>query len=206
MTDQWSVLATLTPTEYAQFRHVLGDASGFQSVQYRAAGVPARQQERRHAQRCSPTTRRRRTSCARRSTSPVSTTSSWPSCTATGTPSRAAARPRLDAAPRPRRGARAGLHRRLRGPGAALGGLRDLRGARRRRGQLPAWRFRHLQTVERTIGSQARDGRLVRRRLPAPGPGPDLLPRAVRGAHRADPADARAEVACRHPSNPHGPR
>jgi tryptophan 2,3-dioxygenase len=35
MSEQWSVLATLTPTEYAQFRHVLGRASGFQSVQYR---------------------------------------------------------------------------------------------------------------------------------------------------------------------------
>lgn len=35
MTDQWSVLATLTPTEYAQFRDKLGKASGFQSVQYR---------------------------------------------------------------------------------------------------------------------------------------------------------------------------
>ena len=33
--NQWSVLATLTPTEYMQFRHVLGRASGFQSVQYR---------------------------------------------------------------------------------------------------------------------------------------------------------------------------
>lgn len=33
--DQWSVLATLTPSEYIQFRHVLGQASGFQSVQYR---------------------------------------------------------------------------------------------------------------------------------------------------------------------------
>jgi tryptophan 2,3-dioxygenase len=33
--DQWSVLATLTPSEYVQFRHVLGRASGFQSVQYR---------------------------------------------------------------------------------------------------------------------------------------------------------------------------
>ena len=32
---QWSVLATLTPTEYGEFRHVLGPASGFQSVQYR---------------------------------------------------------------------------------------------------------------------------------------------------------------------------
>ena len=35
MTDQWSVLATLTPTEYAQFRDVLGKSSGFQSMQYR---------------------------------------------------------------------------------------------------------------------------------------------------------------------------
>ncbi len=34
--NQWSVLATLTPTEYLQFRHVLGPASGFQSAQYRA--------------------------------------------------------------------------------------------------------------------------------------------------------------------------
>jgi tryptophan 2,3-dioxygenase len=36
MTQQWSVLATLTPTEYAQFRGFLGSSSGFQSVQYRA--------------------------------------------------------------------------------------------------------------------------------------------------------------------------
>lgn len=36
MTQQWSVLATLTPTEYAQFRDFLGNSSGFQSLQYRA--------------------------------------------------------------------------------------------------------------------------------------------------------------------------
>lgn len=35
MTEQWSVLATLTPTEYAQFRGALANASGFQSAQYR---------------------------------------------------------------------------------------------------------------------------------------------------------------------------
>ena len=35
MTAQWSVLATLTPTEYVQFRGVLGKSSGFQSAQYR---------------------------------------------------------------------------------------------------------------------------------------------------------------------------
>ncbi|MCW5939508.1 MAG: hypothetical protein KF884_01735 [Fimbriimonadaceae bacterium] len=33
--EQWAVLATLTPSEYSQFRAVLGRASGFQSHQYR---------------------------------------------------------------------------------------------------------------------------------------------------------------------------
>jgi len=33
--NQWAVLETLTPSEYAQFRHVLGPASGFQSFQFR---------------------------------------------------------------------------------------------------------------------------------------------------------------------------
>ncbi|MEU3473742.1 tryptophan 2,3-dioxygenase family protein [Rhodococcus sp. NPDC006774] len=36
LTEQWSVLATLTPTEYSQFRGFLGNSSGFQSYQYRA--------------------------------------------------------------------------------------------------------------------------------------------------------------------------
>ncbi len=34
--DQWNVLETLTPSEYTQFRSVLGSSSGFQSVQYRS--------------------------------------------------------------------------------------------------------------------------------------------------------------------------
>lgn len=36
LTDQWTVLATLTPSEYAEFRGALGTSSGFQSDQYRA--------------------------------------------------------------------------------------------------------------------------------------------------------------------------
>ncbi|MDN5933827.1 MAG: tryptophan 2,3-dioxygenase family protein [Pseudonocardia sp.] len=36
LTEQWSVLATLTPSEYAEFRSFLGTSSGFQSAQYRA--------------------------------------------------------------------------------------------------------------------------------------------------------------------------
>ncbi len=35
MFEQWAVLETLTPIEYAQFRDSLGKASGFQSPQYR---------------------------------------------------------------------------------------------------------------------------------------------------------------------------
>jgi tryptophan 2,3-dioxygenase len=35
LTDQWSVLATLTPSEYAQIRPFLASSSGFQSAQYR---------------------------------------------------------------------------------------------------------------------------------------------------------------------------
>ncbi|MEO6065021.1 MAG: tryptophan 2,3-dioxygenase family protein [Lysobacterales bacterium] len=35
LAEQWSVLETLTPSEYLEFRHILGPASGFQSRQYR---------------------------------------------------------------------------------------------------------------------------------------------------------------------------
>ena len=36
LVEQWSVLATLTPSEYAQIRPFLATSSGFQSYQYRA--------------------------------------------------------------------------------------------------------------------------------------------------------------------------
>ncbi|WP_051265390.1 tryptophan 2,3-dioxygenase [Nakamurella lactea] len=36
LTEQWTVLATLTPSEYAQIRPFLATSSGFQSWQYRA--------------------------------------------------------------------------------------------------------------------------------------------------------------------------
>jgi tryptophan 2,3-dioxygenase len=35
ITSAWTILSTLTPAEYSQFRHKLGLASGFQSHQYR---------------------------------------------------------------------------------------------------------------------------------------------------------------------------
>jgi len=36
MTQSWDVLATMTPSDYLRFRHVLGSSSGFQSAQFRA--------------------------------------------------------------------------------------------------------------------------------------------------------------------------
>jgi tryptophan 2,3-dioxygenase len=36
LTDQWTILATLTPSEYVGFRDSLASSSGFQSFQYRA--------------------------------------------------------------------------------------------------------------------------------------------------------------------------
>lgn len=35
LTEMWAVLETLTPSEYMEFRELLGPSSGFQSVQYR---------------------------------------------------------------------------------------------------------------------------------------------------------------------------
>ncbi len=36
LNNAWDVLRTMTPSEYTQFRHALGQSSGFQSWQYRA--------------------------------------------------------------------------------------------------------------------------------------------------------------------------
>lgn len=48
LVSQWSVLATLTPSEYGEFRHVLGPASGFQSVQYRLVEFLLGNKDARH--------------------------------------------------------------------------------------------------------------------------------------------------------------
>ncbi len=45
----WDVLSTLTPSEYMDFRELLGRSSGFQSHQFRAIEFLARQQARRAA-------------------------------------------------------------------------------------------------------------------------------------------------------------
>ena len=49
------MLATLTPSEYVKFRGVLGDASGFQSLQYRIIEFLLGNKNRRDARACSRT-------------------------------------------------------------------------------------------------------------------------------------------------------
>ena len=47
LTEQWSVLATLSPSEYTEFRSFLGTSSGFQSFQYRAVEFALGNKDRR---------------------------------------------------------------------------------------------------------------------------------------------------------------
>ena len=55
MTLSWDVLATMTPSEYTRFRHVLGPSSGFQSDQFRTVefmlGLKDRSHLRHHSDR-----------------------------------------------------------------------------------------------------------------------------------------------------------
>jgi tryptophan 2,3-dioxygenase len=48
--SQWDVLDTLTPSEYAEFRRVFGQASGFQSPQYRLVEFMLGNKDRRKIQ------------------------------------------------------------------------------------------------------------------------------------------------------------
>ena len=48
--NQWSVLATLTPSEYVEFRSVFGSASGFQSPQFRVLEFRLGNKEKRFLQ------------------------------------------------------------------------------------------------------------------------------------------------------------
>ena len=188
LTEQWSVLATLTPAEYAQFRGVLGNASGFQSAQYRAVEF----------------------TLGNKNAAMLRVFAADPDAEQLVRPTleapslydeflRLLARsgyPIPDEVLRARRHAGVDLHARaradlrvdLRRPAVALGRVRDVRGARRPRGQLPALAL--PASEDRRPDHRIQDGhrRLERSALPAEGARADLLPRAVRGA---EPRSAR---------------
>ena len=182
--EQWGVLATLTPSEYAQIRPFLATSSGFQSWQYRAVEFllgnknveMVRVFDHDAAAHDLLDTLLREPSLydeflrylARRgyAVPPALLDRDW---TLPHT---------LDAAAGPR------LRRGVRGAGRALGRLRDLRGARGPRGQHAAVAVPAPQGRRADHRPQAGDRRVEWRRLPAPSARPDVLPRAVCGAVR----------------------
>ncbi len=185
LTEQWSVLATLTPTEYAQFRGVLGNAIGLPVVPVPRRRVRARQQERRDAHGVRTPSRRAGDAAAvargaERSTTSSSATSRGAATTSRRPCSSATSRRRTSFTPElvpvfPAIYAR---------PRGALVGLRDA--------------ARSWSTSRTTSSSgasatcdgrahhrqQARHRRLERVPVPAAGARPHLLPRAVRRPHR----------------------
>ena len=138
LTEQWSVLATLTPSEYAEFRSFLGTSSGFQSDQYRAVEFvlgnknPAMLElfaHDRRATRCSPSY------CS----APACTTSSCATWPGTATTCRTRCCDRDVTRPHVFCPELVPVFRRIyENADRALGGLRDVRGAGRPGGELPA--------------------------------------------------------------------
>ena len=183
LTDQWSVLATLTPSEYVLIRPFLATASGFQSAQYREvefllgnknpdmvkvfAHDPAAQAALETLQNEPSLYDEFLAYLARRGYAvPADLLDRDWSQPYRMHPELLAMFAEVYAAPE-----------------RALGRLRDLRGARRPRGQLPAVAVPPPPGRAAHDRPQDRHRWLVRRRLPAAGPGPDVLPRALRGAH-----------------------
>ena len=186
LTEQWSVLATLTPTEYAEFRGFLGTSSGFQSCQYRAVEFMLGNKNRRHAAGVRPRPRgpgdaERAARAAERLRrvpalpAPARATTCRPSCsTATVTKAhtfnaRAGADVHATSTSTPHE------HWDAYEACEELVDLED---------NFQLWRFRHLKTVERTIGSKRGTGGSSGVAVPAPRARAHLLPRAVRRPHR----------------------
>ncbi len=176
LTEQWSVLATLTPSEYAQIRPFLATSSGFQSWQYRAVEFllgnknadmvrvfdhdPAAHSvldELLHE----PTLYDEFLRYLGRHGYPV--------------PQHLLERD-VTRGIRVGRAAGPGLRGRIRGARRALGRLRDVRGAGRSRGQRPALAVPAPPRGHPHHRPEAGHRRVERRGLPAAGAGPHVLP------------------------------
>ena len=187
LTEQWSVLATLTPTEYAEFRGVPRPrSSGFQSWQYRAVEFMLGNKNADMLRGLRPRPRGAGACCARLLEAPSVYDEFLRYLHRRGLPVPAEL---LD------RDCHQGAH--VQRPSWCRSSphiyehahehwdaVRDVRGARRPRGQLPALALPPPQDGRAHHRLQARHRRLQRRRLPAPRARPHLLPRAVRRAHR----------------------
>ena len=187
LTEQWSVLATLTPSEYARvprLRSARRRASSpyqYRAVEFllgnknaellddlrRRAGRPAR---------CSP-------SCSP-GAEPVRRVPALPGAARARRPGGRCCERDVTAAarvqPRPGRRCSADLRARRDAHWEAYEACEELVDLEE---NFQLWRFRHLKTVERTIGWKRGTGGSAASTSCA-GAGPDLLPGAVRGPHR----------------------
>ena len=149
MTLSWDVLATLTPVDYTAFRDVLGTSSGFQSVQFRELEYPARASRTRKFLEHSRRRQRRPCPAARpRSTSRACGTRPMPRSSAPGSTS-ATARARRS----PRPGSRS-----IATPSAGSTSTSWPRNWSTSTTRWPAWRHKHVLTVERIIGNKPGTG------------------------------------------------
>ena len=183
LTEQWSVLATLTPTEYAQFRGFLANSSGFQSHQYRAVEFALGNKNARMLPVFAhdPDAHRMLEELLQ---APSLYDEFLRHLARIGHPvPEAVAHPRRDPRPRAGPGSGPGLPRGVRACGAALDDLRGLRGTGRPGGELPALAVPAPQDRGAHHRFQARHRRLVRGALPRQGARPDLLPGALRRPH-----------------------
>ena len=181
LTDQWSVLATLTPSEYAEIRPFLATSSGFQSAQYREVEflLGNKDAEMVKVFGHDPAARDQ-----------LATLLHEPSLydeflRHLAREGYAVPADLLDRDWSQRRPSHPGLvdvyAAVYAAPHEHWGVYETCEELVDVEDNFQEWRFRHLQVVQRTIGQQARHRRLLRRRLPAPRPRPHLLPRALRG-------------------------
>jgi tryptophan 2,3-dioxygenase len=151
--EQWSVLETLTPSEYMEFREILGPSSGFQSLQYRTIEFllgnknaemlevfehdPAAQAGLREVLRGALAVRR---------------VAAPPGAQGHAVPSAMLERD-WSASPHPGPGAAAGVQARsTRTPTTHWAPTRCARTWSTSRSQFQLWRFRHMKHGERIIG------------------------------------------------------
>ena len=182
LTDQWTVLATLTPSEYAEIRPFLATSSGFQSAQYREVEFLLGNKDADMVEvfeHDPPAQVELETLLHEPSL--YDEFLAFLSRQGYAVPAELLDR---DWSRPHRLNPDAGRHLRrgLRRPARPLGRLRDLRGAARHRGQLPGLAVPPPPGRPAHDRPQDRHRRVDRRRLPPPGARPDVLPRAVRGA------------------------
>ena len=198
--EQWGVLTTLTPSEYAQFRSYLQSSSGFQSWQYRAIEfiLGNKNPEMLQVFDHDPEVHGLLTALYEEPTLYDEF------LTFLARRGHDIPPPILDrdvrVAWQRAREPRAGVQPDLRALTRVLAGVRGVRGPGRRRGQLPAVAVPAPEDRRADHRVQVRQRRVQRGPVPAQGPRADLLPRALRRSGRDPGLDPGRDG--RHPQHP----